>query len=353
MRSVRATASKPYEILIDDDLVDRCGQEIASLFRPAHLALVTDESTHELYAARALKSLVAAGFEVHEHIIKGDGQQKNFEAVHAILDFLGDLQFLRSDPLVWLGGGMVGDAAGMAAALYSGGMYTVQLPSTLVAALELTASGRHTVDLSAGRNLACCMALPSLSLCDTKLLRALPDPLIRDGVAEMLKYALLGSEPLMRMLEAGKVSENLDVALELCMRIRMELVRGQEYDPNSWQLLRMGSVVGRAIEACSGGAVRHGDALGAGLLCMAKAAPVMLQNLGGCADRVEAVLRTQGINRECAFGRGELLTAIAADRKRDERYLTLAVPERVGDCTLKRVTMDGLSAWLEAGGIEE
>lgn len=353
MRTIRVQATRPHDILIDDGLLDRCGAEIASLIRPARLALITDARLDVLLAARVERSLTQAGFEVYKHVIPLNKPPKALSTLDDILTFLGANQFLRSDPLVWLGGGSVGDVSGLAAALYGLGMYAVQIPTTLVAAMEMTVGGRHAVDLPSGRNLAGAVAAPSLSLCDTRALSTLPDRLSRDGAAEMLKYALLGSEPLLQMLMAGRITRELDVALELCIRIKMEQVRGQETDPASWQLLRMGSTVGRAIEARSFGKVTHGDALGVGLLTMAKAAPVMIRGCEGCADRVQAALTAQGMSGECRFGRGELLTAIAAGRKREERYLTLAVPERVGVCTLKRVTMDGLADWLAAGGIGE
>ncbi len=353
VRTIRVAATKPHDILIDDGLVERCGDEIAALIRPARLALVTDARMDVLLAERVEKSLADARFQVHKYVMPLDNSPKNLAALGGILAFLGERQFQRSDPLVWLGGGGVGDAAGLAAALFQLGMYTVQIPTTLVAALELTVGGRHTIDLPSARNQIGVAAPPSLSLCDTRVLATLPDRLARDGAAEMLKFALLGSEPLLRMLEAGRITRELDVAMELCIRIKMELVRSQEYDPASWQLLRMGSIVGRAIEACAKGQVGHGDALGQGLLIMARAAKRMVRGCEGCEGRVRKVLKAQGMSAECAFGRGELLTAIAAGRSRDERYLTLAVPERVGECSLKRVTMDGLADWLEAGGVLE
>ena len=353
MQTVRIVGGKTYDILIDDGLIDRCGQEIASLFRPARLALVTDDVVNDIYGKRVLKSLTQAGFDVRRHIVPTGERTKSPAALVNILEFLGENQFLKTDQLIWLGGSSLGDVAGMASALYAHGMYVVQIPTTLAAAINSSVSGKASLNLKSGRNLAGAHVLPSLVLCDTELMGALPNSLLFGGVAEMLKCALLDSEPMLHHLESGAWQTSLAQSIEWCVRVKNDIVRMDKFGAATAQMMEMGSLVGNAIVTCSKGKISHGQGLGIGLLTMARAVPRMMPGVSGCADRVERALLTCGLPVACPFTCGELLNAIAATKRRNEIYFSIAVPCNVGECELRRVTLDELSHWLRAGGIGE
>ena len=351
MRTLRIAGTKSYDILIGEGLIDACGQEIASLFRPARLALVTDDTVHDLYGKRAIKSLTAAGFDVRRHIVPSGDRAKSPAALMGILEFLGDNQFLKTDQLVWMGGSQLGSCAGVAASLYAQGMYTVQIPTTIGAAINISVGGDMLINLKAGRDLIGVNATPSLVLCDTDVLSALPEPLIRDGAARMLKYALIDHESLMAHLEKGDILDELGRNVEWCMRTKADLTRIDKFGVSARQIVELGNVVGNAVVACSKGKLSQGEGLAIGLLTTARAVPKMLKNKLGCAQRVEKVLNACSLPTICPYTCGELLNAIAATKRRNEVYFTIAVPCDVGDCEVKRVTIDELGKWLIAGGV--
>lgn len=270
MKQVLVSASKTYEVKIEAGLLDRLGTELARLASGAVL-VVTDSTVGPLYLARARESLRQAGFTVHTMSVPAGEASKSLENYGRILQVLAARQLTRTDTVVALGGGVVGDLAGFAAATYLRGIRLVQAPTTLLAMVDSSVGGKTAVDLPAGKNLVGAFYQPSLVLCDTALLDTLPEETFRDGCAEVIKTAVLFDPALFRHLSTHGPAFDRAWVIQRCVECKRDVVCADEFDRGRRQLLNLGHTIGHAIEACSGFTISHGKAVAIGTAMMARA----------------------------------------------------------------------------------
>ena len=202
MKTVTIDVSSTYEIKIGSGLLETVGQEVKKLGRAAKVCIVSDSNVYPLYGDTVKMSLENAGFAVTDFVIPAGEASKNAENFLRLLNALARMQLTRSDIIITLGGGVVGDLAGFAAACYLRGIRFVQIPTTLLAAVDSSVGGKTAIDLDAGKNLTGAFHQPSLVLCDTDTLNTLPEEVFRDGCAEVIKYAMLYDPELFDLLSA-------------------------------------------------------------------------------------------------------------------------------------------------------
>lgn len=330
MQRVQFGLSPSYEALIGAGLLDSLGDLLRPLAAGC-VMIVTDENVAPRYLARAAASLRAAGFSVETAVLPAGEATKSLEYYGSLL-----LQFApltRSDTVLALGGGVVSDLAGFAAATYLRGVRLVNVPTTLLAMVDAAAGGKTGIDLPAGKNLAGAFHQPALIVCDTALLATLPPRQMRSGWAEAVKMAVLFDVPLFEQLERGSAAP--ETAVAACLTHKSAVLRRDVLDRGERQLLNLGHTLGHAVEACSGNAVLHGEAVAIGLAGMARAF---------CRDgaRVTALLEQLGLPTRTNLTPRELANAALHDKKRRGDTLTLAVPERIGHCVLREVPVGEL-----------
>ena len=190
MTTIHVTASRDYDVLVQPGLLDDAGAQIARVLGTGRTAaIVAGETVAGLYAGRLAASLTRAGFRAVTFPYPGGERCKTLATYAALLDFLAAHRLSRSDLIVALGGGVTGDLAGFAAATYQRGIPFVQVPTTLLAAVDSSVGGKTAVNLASGKNQVGCFYQPSLVLCDPDTLRTLPPEEYRNGCAEVIKYA--------------------------------------------------------------------------------------------------------------------------------------------------------------------
>ena len=194
MKTVTVNASKSYDIKIGPGLLNSLGDEARKLGKAKKIALVSESNVYPLYGKQAESSLKDAGFEVFSFIFPAGEESKCSNTYLELLNFLADCKLTRTDLIVALGGGVVGDLAGFAAATYLRGIRFIQIPTTLLAAVDSSVGGKTAIDLPAGKNLVGAFWQPSLVLCDTDTLTSLPEDIFLDGCAEVIKYGILYNE---------------------------------------------------------------------------------------------------------------------------------------------------------------
>ena len=167
LRAIQVNTAAPYEVIIASGLLADCGPRLRTLMPPCHMAVITDSTVAPLYLGTGQKSLAAAGFSVSSHVFPAGEGSKNFSTLANILEFLAERRLTRTDCVAALGGGVAGDMAGFAAAVYLRGIRCVQLPTTLLAAVDSSVGGKTAIDLTAGKNLAGAFLQPAAVLCDT------------------------------------------------------------------------------------------------------------------------------------------------------------------------------------------
>ena len=183
MKIIHVTASTEYDVKIGSGLLTQLGAEVANVCKVGTSAIISDSNVWPLYGEAAAASLLNAGYRVVHYAFPTGEESKNGDTYLAILNFLAENQITRADCIVALGGGVVGDIAGFAAATYLRGIAYIQVPTTLLAAVDSSVGGKTAIDLKAGKNLAGAFYQPRLVLCDTDLLQTLPKEIFRDGCA--------------------------------------------------------------------------------------------------------------------------------------------------------------------------
>lgn len=342
--TVKVQTAHPYDVRIADGLLSRAGEEIAQVFSPCRMAVVTDATVDALYGDIVECSLRQAGFSTLRYAFPAGEQHKRLSTLEGILEFLAENHLTRSDAIVALGGGVVGDVAGFAAAVYARGIRFVQIPTTLLAAVDSSVGGKTAVDLAAGKNLAGAFHQPSLVLTDPAVIRALPANLLSDGAAEVIKYGVLSDPELFRWMQSPGWTERLAEIIARCVTIKRDLVAVDEFDNGLRRLLNLGHTFGHAIERCSDFTISHGQGVAIGMGIAAGAA--------GLPDVCRAILdanRNCGLPLTSPYPAETLAAAALSDKKRRGGSIALVLPRKIGECAIVDLPVEQLEDAFRRG----
>jgi 3-dehydroquinate synthase len=325
------------------------------VFKGGKIALVTDENVGALYLRGAAEAFRAAGFAVRTFAFPAGEESKNLRLYGRLLSFFAEAELGRGDAAVALGGGVTGDLCGFAAATYMRGIRYVQLPTTLLAAVDSSVGGKTGVDLPEGKNLAGAFWQPALVVCDTGFFSTLPEKELRCGMAEIVKTALLAGGRLYELLQgrAGNPAyipptkdKNLTEILRLCIEYKGGVVGRDEFEGGERMLLNLGHTAGHAIERESGYTLSHGEAVGMGLQLIA----------GACFRRkilpekdyaaAKKLLEYEGLYRECPYPLAALIGHIRRDKKAAGEGVRLVLLREPGCCYTEEVRLDELEGFL-------
>lgn len=349
MMTVHVGASRPYDVLIAPGLLDRSGELLRSLSEARKASLICGDNVYPLYAARTVRALEGAGFRVSVKVIPHGEENKTLATYGDILSYLCEHEMGRNDPLIALGGGMTGDLAGFAAASYQRGCPFVQIPTTLLAAVDSSVGGKTAINLPGGKNQAGCFCQPVAVLCDPSLFSTLPPRELRCGLAEVVKYGILFDRELFDSLSGGYDPSCAEELVARCVSFKRSLVEKDEFDRGERRLLNLGHSFGHAVERCSQYSLSHGEAVAIGMSMIARAAAKRGLCDAKAAEEIESLLQTLGLPTECSFSVSELADAVRHDKKREADALWLVVPREIGRCELIEVPVLELTDWLQDG----
>lgn len=336
MKTIKVEASVSYEVQIGSGLLTGCGERIRAVTpRAVRCVLVTDDTVAPLYAERVERELADAGYECARFVIPSGEQSKNAESFIRLLNFCADFRLTRTDLIAALGGGVVGDLAGFAAASYMRGVSFVQLPTTLLAAVDSSVGGKTAIDLDAGKNLAGAFYQPSLVLCDYDTLATLRPEVFTDGCAEVIKYSVLGDEALFAHLEQRGQDFDTEYVIARCVEMKRDIVNADEFETGCRRLLNLGHTLGHAVEKRSGFALSHGRSVAIGLAAVAHSAASEGICTPECAERIIRCLRRFGLPTETEYGLDELYDIMLSDKKRSGDSVSIIVPEKIGACRVE------------------
>ena len=330
------TRTGVYQVRIGRGLLARLSQELESALagqrRPSTIALVTESTVGPLHAEAVESALARFGARVIRLVFPAGESSKTLETVTGVLDFLAAHQVTRSDLVIALGGGVTGDLAGFAAAIYLRGIRVVQIPTTLLAA----------IDSSVGGNLCGAFWQPSLVLCDPNLLQTLPPEILHDGVAEAIKYGVIGDRPLFDLLANQPLDDHLEEIIARCVASKAAIVARDEFDRGDRALLNFGHTFAHAIEKCSDFTISHGRAVGIGMVMIARLAFQQGWTPTNCATTIADALQRYGLPTTTDFTPAQLLPYLLGDKKRAGNQLTLVIPESIGHCVLRPIALEEL-----------
>ena len=348
MREITVRASRAYDISIGDGLLGEAGAIVRRAAGGQAAAVITDDIVGGLYAARLGEALGQNGYRVSMYTIPHGEASKNAGNFLAILDFLARERFARSDAVVALGGGVVGDLAGFAAACYMRGLPFVQIPTTLLAVVDASVGGKTAINLAAGKNLAGAFYQPNAVVCDVSLLSTLPDEVFREGCAEAIKTGAIGDRDLFESLETP-VQAHLEDVIARCVEIKRDIVSRDEFEAGERKLLNFGHTVGHAIELLSGYGTPHGYAVAAGMAIVARAAARMGVCEEGCMRDLLCMLRLYGLPESTEFTAEGLAEACLSDKKRAGQGIDMVFPVRIGECVIKAIPATEIEGVIRLG----
>jgi len=337
-------AGKPYDVAIGPGLIDEAAAWIRPLLRRPLVAVVMDETVDALHGERFLNALRAGGIAARAVVIPPGEGTKSWAGLSDLTDHLLALELDRSDMLIALGGGVVGDLTGFAAAIYKRGVDFIQIPTTLLAQVDSSVGGKTAIDTARGKNLVGAFHQPRLVLADLDVLASLPDREMICGYAEVIKYGLLGDASFFDWLEVNgrrvlaREADALTYAVRRCVEMKARIVGADEKEEAGRALLNLGHTFAHAVEAETGFAetLKHGEAVGLGCAMAFRFSAALGHGSGRDAVRVEQALIAAGLPTRLAqipgapFGADRLIRHMAQDKKAAAGALSFVLARGVG-----------------------
>ncbi len=332
--------SRTYPIHIGSGLLDALGQYVREALGEISVAVVTDDNVAPLYLARAVASLEKAGLRVCSVTLPHGEQTKCLGRLTELYGFLCDSRITRKDAVIALGGGVIGDLTGLAAATFLRGVHFIQAPTTLLAQVDSSVGGKVAVDLPQGKNLVGAFYQPDFVLVDPDTLHTLTDEFWRDGLGEVVKYGCIGDAALFALLEecapGGRAAlmNRIDAILARCIQAKADVVAKDERDTGLRMTLNFGHTIAHAVETCQHyTGLRHGEAVALGMHVMTRLTEERAMTAPGTADRLDALLRNLGMPMELpAIPEEALIAAMGMDKKSAGKTLRVIVLRRIGEC---------------------
>lgn len=349
MKTICVNATGCYDVKIGCGLLNHIAREVASVTKANSLCIVSDSNVWPLYGISVKETLCNAGYRVTEFVFPAGEQSKNAAVYIALLEFLAESRITRSDCILALGGGVVGDVAGFAAATFLRGVDYIQVPTTLLAAVDSSVGGKTAIDLAAGKNLAGAFYQPKAVICDVDTLSTLPAEIFLDGCAEVVKYALLYDPELLAVLEQHGSGFDREAVIARCVELKRDVVLQDEFDRGQRQKLNLGHTMGHGIEAASNFTVSHGKAvaMGMAMICRASVKHALLDRL--VCNRILSLLGRFSLPITPDCGAEAIFRNALGDKKRSGATVNLIVPNNIGDCHILPVSTEELKTWIEEG----
>lgn len=354
------TPSRAYDAHVGVNILDDAGELVRASAGGGVAAVISDSNVAPLYAERVLESLRAAGYETALVTFPAGEEHKRLATLEVMLEELANAGLTREDVVVALGGGVTGDMAGLAAAMYLRGIKVAQIPTSLLAMVDSSVGGKTAVDLAAGKNLAGAFFQPHVVLADVACLHTLSHDLLTDSCGEVVKHGVLCDPELFDNIcevpvnAAGSDDERLARIVARNVAIKRDVVNADEKERGLRQTLNLGHTLGHAIEAASNFELGHGSSVAAGLCCVSRAAERLEWAEPGITRQIEQACRAHGLPTDTEFDHETIFEYATRDKKRRGSTITLVVPVRIGKVTLRKVTLRELREVIELGcGTEE
>ena len=350
-------AHAPYDIQIDRGLLTRIDL-ILPLLPQKQVAIVTNETVASLYLDHLVQELESAGVRCHRIVLPDGERFKTWETLNLIFDALLAGRCERKTTLIALGGGVVGDMTGFAAAVYQRGAPFIQIPTTLLAQVDSSVGGKTAINHPLGKNMIGAFYQPKLVLADLATLDTLPPREFSAGMAEVIKYGLIDDLEFFEWLEVNverlmaRDTEALAFAVERCCQNKARVVAQDERETAGVrELLNLGHTFGHAIESGMGyGVWLHGEAVAAGMMLSALASYELGQVSLAEIDRIRNLLVKSGLPVAApAFSVDRYLDLMAGDKKVDAGRIRYILMRRLGESYVGELSTDVVGKALAAG----
>lgn len=343
MKKLTVNVNEVYDILIEKGLLKKTGELVKTVLNCKRIALISETNVYPIYGDEVKSSLEAQGYEVFTYVFKAGESSKNTANVIDMVEFMAASGLNREDGVVALGGGVCGDMAGFAAAIYLRGIKFVQIPTTLLSQVDSSVGGKTAVDLPQGKNLCGAFHQPSLVIIDPLVLDTLSPHFFSDGMGEVIKYGCIKSSSLFERLEKENAVDFIEDIIYECLDIKRVIVENDEKEHGERALLNFGHTCGHAIEKLwSFETVSHGEAVGIGMVMIAEAGEKNGITEKGTKDRIIKVLEKNNLKISDTHSVEEIVSAMSVDKKRTGNGIKLVMAKKIGESFVMPVTNEEL-----------
>lgn len=337
MKLINVNTSFSYSVHIERKLLNNCGKIIADTIKSRTVAIITDDIVDNLYYDTVEKTLINNGFSVFKFAFKNGEASKSSETLNNIYSFLCKNNITRSDCIIALGGGVVGDIAGYAAATYLRGIKYIQIPTTLLAQIDSSVGGKTAIDLPFGKNLVGAFKQPACVICDPDVLSTLSPEILSDGMAEAIKYGMIRDKKLFELISShniNNVNEVIDEIIYKCISIKRDVVEADEFDIGERMILNFGHTIGHSVESFYHyDKYTHGSAVAIGMYMITEKS---------CDKKIitvlENCLKAYNLPYSCDASKSELVQLCGNDKKRESSDINFIICEQIGHAEIRRLS---------------
>lgn len=347
MKKLHVNAGKGYDILIEKGIISDCAEYIKEVSSAKKVCIISETNVFPLYGETVKKELEAAGYIVYTHIFQAGEASKKASTVMQMVEYMAEMQLTRKDLVVALGGGVCGDMAGFAAAIYLRGIDFVQIPTSLLAQVDSSVGGKTAVDLPQGKNLCGAFHQPILVLIDPETLNTLIPHFFADGMAEAIKMGCIKSALLFEKIEQHDAKEIIDEIIYECDLLKAGVVERDEKEQGERALLNFGHTAGHAIEKLHNfTTISHGEAVGIGMVMITQAGEANGITEKGTAKRIADVLIKYHLQTQDTHDLADIIEAMSADKKRTGQEINFALISKIGDSFNQKIKNEDIPGFF-------
>lgn len=324
-----------YPIYIECGLLEQAAQKIEEIYHGKKIMIISDDRVFSYYGEK-LKRVLSGRYECYETVILHGEPSKSFDTLPGVYASLLEAKITRTDLIIALGGGVVGDLAGFVAATFLRGVALVQIPTSLLAQVDSSVGGKVAVDLPQGKNLVGAFYQPKMVLIDPDVLDTLPERYITDGMGEVIKYGCIRDAALFDRLESygsyEKMKEHLEEVIACCVDIKRRVVEADEFDTGERLLLNFGHTLAHTIEQYHHYKKEsHGEAVAIGMYQITRLSEEQGLTASGAAERIRGILEAYALPVEAKLAMKELKEAVKLDKKTLDSHLKAVLLRKIGE----------------------
>jgi 3-dehydroquinate synthase len=315
--------------------IDLLGEKLRNRGFLGPVCIVSDQNVARYYMERAIASINASGYSVNKVVVPPGEENKTIKTINQIWEGFLNSNLERNSTVVALGGGVIGDLAGFAAATYKRGIRWVIVPTSLLAMVDASLGGKTGADLSYGKNLIGSFHHPGYILVDPETLKTLPVEEIRNGLAETVKHGIIADPDLFYMCRTGidKLEFEWFNLISSSMKVKIKVIQKDPYEKGERAVLNLGHSLGHAIESASSYSIKHGEAVSIGMVTAARISEKLGIGESGIEDTISSTLNTLGLSVKIpeSLDRKKIKLALGVDKKRAAGKLRAVLPIKIGE----------------------
>ncbi|EPH96555.1 3-dehydroquinate synthase [Enterococcus faecalis 13-SD-W-01] len=344
-----------YTITIQKNGFSEAGSWVSNLWNKQKICLITDETVDALYGDQLVNQLTIYGFEVIKAVLPPGEESKSLRQAEKLYQLLIQHNFTRSDGIIALGGGVIGDLAGFTAATFMRGIHYLQIPTTLLAQLDSSIGGKTAVNMKEAKNIIGAFWQPEGVLIDPNTLLSLEKRRISEGIAEIIKYAAIADRNLwvkLTLLEnREQLIEDAEAIILSCLKIKKSVVETDEFDNGQRLILNFGHTIGHAVEKTAGyGTITHGEAVAIGMIQINRIAEQKhLSPIGTTNELIKMVEKFQLPATTEPWDEELLYQALIHDKKARGESIKIILLKEIGEAYIHTIHLTEMKEFLQRG----